>query len=239
MGEDLHQLRIEAVDDWAPRSADLLARTIEAAIAERGRCLIALSGGSTPRPVFEELATRSLDWDLVVLLQADERVAPAGTEERNLTHQRAVFDGLPVTWLPLPVDPLVTGDQAELEPIAATAIDEFTLQLVELADDPPVIDIAQLGIGRDGHTASLLPGDPALDELRRYVALTGPYRGARRLTLTRPVFDRARLVIWLARGATKREPLGRLLAGDLSIPAGLLRPRRSVIVADADAARQS
>jgi 6-phosphogluconolactonase/glucosamine-6-phosphate isomerase/deaminase len=90
----------------------------------------------------------------------------------------------------------------------------------------------------DGHTASLLPGDAAVDELRRYVALSGAYKGYRRLTLTRPVLDRAQLVVWLVRGAEKAEPLGRLLAGDLSIPAGLIRPRQSIVIADADAARQ-
>lgn len=250
MNEDLHQLRIEAVDDWALRSAELLAQAIEAALGQRGRCLLVLSGGSTPRPVFDELALMDLRWERVMLLQADERLAPDGSPDRNLTQQQEAFEGCGATWLPLPVDRLLKAAAASSDGeslldrrppagVVAEILGDFNARLVEFADEPPVVDIAQLGIGTDGHTASLLPGDPALDELRRYVALTGLYQGHRRLTMTRPVFDRARLVVWLARGHEKAEPLGRLLTGDLSIPAGIIRPRQSVIVADSDAARQS
>lgn len=241
MGDDLHCLEIESVDGWVGRSADLLGEAIQTAVADRDRCLLALSGGSTPKPVFNELATRDLPWEQVVILQADERVVAAGIPERNLTQQREAFQNVGASWLPLPVDELLDPDDGAAPPpdeVVADSIATFSAQLVRLADDPPIIDIAQLGLGTDGHTASLVPGDPTVDELRRFVALTGEYQGCHRLTLTRPLFDRARLVIWLVRGADKAEPLGRLLAGDLSIPAGLLRPRNSVIVADVDAARQ-
>lgn len=239
VAEDLHRLEIASVSEWTGIAADLLAAQIQEAIAARGRCLLAISGGSTPGPVFEKLANRALDWDRLVLLQADERLAARGSEQRNLTQQIRAFDGLPVTWLPLPVEEIVDasarGDAASVQAVLA----DFTSRLYRFADDPPVIDIAQLGLGDDGHTASLFAGDAGLDELRLPVTLTGEYKGSRRLTLTRPVFDRARSVIWLVRGSTKAPALGRLLAGDLTLPAGLLRPARSVIVADSEAARQA
>lgn len=255
MTTDLHELRIESDEGWAQCSADLLERGIRSAIAQRDRCLIALSGGSTPWPVLEDLASRDLPWRKLVVLQADERLVPADHPDRNLRHQQELLADLGVTWVPLPVDRLLgrldgDGSGAESEPDAdplagldAETIDDilrdFTARVIELADDPPVIDIAQLGLGADGHTASLLPGDPAVDELRRPIALTGVHEGHRRLTLTRPIFDRARFVVWLITGREKSPALGRLLAGDLSMPAGLIRPRRSVVLADASAARQS
>ncbi|MDH3682177.1 MAG: 6-phosphogluconolactonase [Acidimicrobiia bacterium] len=237
MSDDLHELRIMPVESWASRSAELLANAVEAVLARQERCLLALSGGSTPGPVFEELASCDLPWQRVVLLQADERLSP-DLGARNLTQHHEAFAGLGVTWLSFPVDRLLADGELAPPGRVAEVLGDFTACLVEFADEPPVIDIAQLGLGTDGHTASLFPGDPAVEELRRYVAVTEPHGGWRRLTMTRPVFDRARIVIWLARGAAKAAPLGRLLAGDLSIPAGMLRPRQSVIVADTDAARQ-
>ena len=241
MGEDLHRLEIVAVDDGARHAADGLMVAIEEAISSRGHCLLGLSGGSTPGPVFIELASRSLDWDCVVIVQVDERLAPAGSPERNLIQQRQAFADLPVTWLPLPVDDVlaVWARDPSDDGAVARILADFTTALISVGDDPPVLDIAQLGLGHDGHTASLVPDDPVLDELRHYVALTRPYDGTRRLTLTRPVLDRARSVLWLVRGSEKAQPLARLLVGDLSMPAGLVRPQRSVIVADTDAARQA
>jgi len=267
MSEDLHTLRIESVSDWASASADLFATAISSAIEQRDQCLLALSGGMTPRPVLAELAKRSLDWDRVVIFQVDELIVPLDAPERNLTAQRAAFEGLPITWVPMPVDQLLVpsiteqADSSANRPLSCHAeldafesarcqsgnhtshlvtstIRDFSCRLVELADDPPVVDIVQLGFGVGGHTASLLPGDSSVNELRRYVALTGRYKGHRRLTFTRPVLDRARLAIWLVRGADKRVSLNRVLAGDLSIPAGLIRPRQSVVVADEEAAVQ-
>lgn len=231
--EDLHRLEVEKVDDWAACSADHLAALIERSIAERGRALVALSGGTTPRPVFHELATRELGWDQVIFLQTDERLVDAESADRNLRLQRQAFDHLPVTWMPLPVDELMRAD-ADVEAILGS----FVASLTALADDPPIIDVVQLGLGGDGHTASLFAESPALSVLRTYVALTEPHAGHRRLTLTRPIFDRARSVVWLVSGSSKAEPLGRLLAGDLSIPAGMVQPRHSTIIADTDAARQ-
>jgi 6-phosphogluconolactonase len=241
VGDDLHRLEVTPVEQWAAHGADRLAEAVASALAVRSRCLLALSGGTTPGPVLAELATRDLPWERVTVLQADERLAPRGHPDRNLTGLEAALGALPVTWMPLPVDRLLAIGASGAAPdpeVLAAAFEVWTRRLVELADDPPVLDVVQLGLGADGHTASLVSGDPAVMELRRYLTLTGPYQGYRRLTLTRAVFDRAERVVWLVRGPDKAAPLGRLLAGDLSIPAGLLRPRHSLIVADAEAARQ-
>lgn len=241
MGDDLHRLEIVPEAGWAEAGADRLAEAVERSLAARGRCLLALSGGSTPGPVLAALAARPLDWERVTVLQVDERLVPPEHPDRNLRGQRAALAHLPVSWLPLPVDALLAAPDPAAEPdpaVVASTLHEWTHRLVELADDPPVLDVVHLGLGADGHTASLTAGDPAVMELRRYVTLTRPYQGHRRLTLTRPVFDRAHEVVWLVRGADKADPLGRLLAGDLSIPAGVIRPRHSLIVADPDATRQ-
>jgi len=241
VGDDLHRLEIVAEARWAQAGADRLAQAMQRSLLARNRCLLALSGGSTPAPVLAALASHPLDWDRVTVLQVDERLVPPDHPDRNLRGQQAALGHLPVSWLPLPVDALLAAPDPNGEPdpaVGAAALRDWTHRLVELADDPPVLDVVHLGLGADGHTASLVAGDPAVMELRRYVTLTRPYQGHRRLTLTRPVFDRAQCVIWLVRGADKAEPLWRLLAGDLSIPAGVIRPRHSLIVADPDATRQ-
>ena len=212
-----------------------MAAAIAASISRSGRCLMALSGGSTPAPVFEALAGRDLLWEKVTILQVDERLVPADSDDRNLGQQRLAFENLGAQWLPLPVDEILAADS---DAKVAAVLDRFGMDLIEHADEPPILDLVHLGLGDDGHTASLVPGDPLVNEMRDYVGLTGEYRGSKRISLTRPVLDRARMVVWLVSGSSKAEPLGRLLAGDMSIPAGLIRPAHSVILADADAARQ-
>ncbi len=235
MADDLHTLDIANNDRWPERAADVMEAAITSAIGRSGRCLLALSGGSTPAPVFESLAERDLLWDKVTILQVDERLVQADDPARNLVQQQAAFQNLGVTWFPLPVDQILAADSdAKL----AAALDRFCVDFIGLADDPPILDLVHLGLGDDGHTASLVPGDPLVTEMRDYVGLTGDYRGTRRISMTRPVLDRARMVIWLVSGSSKAEPLGRLLAGDMTIPAGLIRPAHSVVLADADAARQ-
>ena len=243
--DDLHRLEIVDTERWAATAARLLAERITAVIARRGRCLIALSGGGTPGPVFAELAKADVDWTRVVALQADERLVPVDSPDRNLRAQQDAFAGLPIAWLPLPVDDVLDeglpdGDDALLRPIAehSPAVAAYIDQLHELADSPARVDLVHLGLGDDGHTASLFPDDPALFELRWPVALTDERNGHRRLTLTRSVIDRSGAVFWLVRGSSKAKPLGRLLAGDLTIPAGLIRPAHSVVLADTEAARQ-
>lgn len=239
MADDLHTLDISPNDVWAERAADVMASAIAASIEGRGRCLMALSGGSTPSPVFHLLAERDLPWEQVTILQVDERLVPAEDPARNLAQQRQAFSGVGATWLPMPVEGLLeAADSTDPAAKAASVMDRFCLEFVELAGDPPILDLVHLGLGDDGHTASLVPGDPLVHEMLDYVGTSGLYNGSRRLSMTRPVLDRARMAVWLVSGPAKVDPLGRLLAGDMSIPAGLIRPAHSVVLADADAARQ-
>lgn len=240
-GEDLHRLEIVEAAHWPEMAGDLLAGAIQGAIDTQGRCLMGVSGGATSADVFDRLAGHPLDWDRVVVVQLDERIAPWDRDHRFVVRQQEAFAGLPITWLGQPVDDLVDldlDDAAASSPIARVT-GAMADRLIALAGDPPILDIVQLGLGRDGHTMSLFGDDPALTEMRRYVALTSCYQGYRRLTLTRPVLDRARLALWLVRGPEKAVALGRLLAGDVTMPAGLVRPQQSLILADTDAVRQS
>ncbi|MEM7275798.1 MAG: 6-phosphogluconolactonase [Actinomycetota bacterium] len=245
MADDLHILDITPTKRWALRCADVLEASIAQAVDRFDLCTLALSGGSTPGPVFESLAERELPWERVTILQVDERLAPAEDPARNLAAQQAALGDVGASWLPLPVDELLAiADPEELfepthEAEVKAVLDRFRVRLIDLAGDPPILNVVHLGLGDDGHTASLVPGDPLLTELRAYVGVTEPYNGHRRLSLTRPVLDRARMVVWLVSGASKAEPLGRLLAGDMSIPAGLIMPAHSVVLADEDAARQA
>lgn len=213
--------RIEVLADEeevAVRAAELVAQTAEAAVASHGAFEWAVSGGGTPLRMLGRLA---LPWDRTVTFQTDERVAPEGHRDRNLTHLREVLppEGT-ATLRPMPVE------ERDLEPAAARY----------LADLPEAFDLVQLGLGEDGHTASLVPGDPVLDVRDRDVALTGEYRGSRRMTLTYPPLDRARAVLWIVSGGGKAWALGRLLTGDRSIPAGRVATEEQVVVADRAAA---
>jgi 6-phosphogluconolactonase/glucosamine-6-phosphate isomerase/deaminase len=124
-------------------------------------------------------------------------------------------------------------EAANLEAAAA----EYAVTLRDLAGTPPVLDLVHLGLGPDGHTASLVPGDPVLGVTTADVAVTGAYQGRRRMTLTYPALDRARSVLWLVTGADKTEMLRRLRDGDPTIPAGRVRSDRATVLADAAAAR--
>lgn len=239
MADDLHTLDISPEERWPGRAADVMAAAIQASIDGNERCLVALSGGGSPKPALADLASRDLPWNRVTLLQVDDRIVPADSPDRNLTWQMKLFEGSGAAWLPLPVDELLeAGSKPDAEIARAVVIDEFCVDLMELAGDPPVLDLVHLGLGADGHTASLIPGDPLVNELRDYVGITGDYNGTTRISLTRPVLDRARMAVWLVAGSSKAESLGRLLAGDMGIPAGLIRPAHSVVLADSAAARQ-
>lgn len=202
--------------------AEIATAAGEEAIAERGEFNFAFSGGRTPWRMLTLLAEGDLDWDRVALFQVDERIAPAGDPARNLTH--AV--------LALPIErqaalrPMPVGDE-DLEAAAR----RYEEQL------PERLDLVHLGLGPDGHTASLVPGDPVLDVTDRRVALTETeYQGHRRMTLTYPALNAARSIAWLITGADKREALERLLAADEAIPAGRVAAPEMVVVAERAAA---
>ena len=175
--------------------------TIEAA----GRCTLAISGGHTPLAMFSAFRDLDVPWEAVEIFQVDERIAPAGDPDRNLTHAIA---SLP---------PLAVG-QLHPMPVNDDDLDEAARRYA--ASLPERFDLVHLGLGPDGHTASLVPNDPVLDVMDRDVALTGEYQGRRRMTLTYPVLDRASRILWLVTGDDKVDALRRTRAGDASIPAG-------------------
>jgi 6-phosphogluconolactonase len=208
----------------ARRGAELIAESAAEAIAARGGFSLAASGGTEPWEMYRRLAELDIDWERVDLFQVDERVAPDGDPDRNLTH---LLESLPeaarARVRPMPV----TGD--DLQRAAA----DYAQQL------PERLDLVHLGLGPDGHTASLVPGDPVLEVDDRRVAITGEYMGHRRMTLTYPELGRARRVLWLITGGSKRDPLGWLMAGDGSIPAGRVEAEESIVIADEAAATQA
>jgi 6-phosphogluconolactonase len=154
------------------------------------------------------------------LFQVDERIAPEGDSSRNLTHLRESIGNAPATVHPMPVN------DADLDAAAA----QYAAGL------PEHFDLVHLGLGPDGHTASLVPGDPVLSDTGALVAVTRPYQGQQRMTLTYPALARADQLLWLITGADKRDALAKLLAGDESIPAGRVQAARSLVLADAAAA---
>lgn len=189
-------------------------------IAERGAFALAVSGGRTPWVMFAALAREDVPWSEVAIYQVDERIAPDGDPDRNLTHLRQSLPGAGLERLvPMPVT----------DPDVEAAAAAYAKRL------PERLDLVHLGLGDDGHTASLVPGDPVLGVTDRDVALTGEYMGRRRMTLTYPVLERAEEVLWLVTGAEKAGPLARLLAGDESIPAGRVRAARALVLADSAA----
>jgi 6-phosphogluconolactonase len=224
-------MRIETLADEdavALRGAAIVAAEARAAVAERGRFVVAVSGGRTPWRMLRALAGEELPWNGVHVVQVDERVAPAGDPDRNLTHLRDSLLHAPLRPEHLHAMPVESSD-------LATAARSYAAILGEIAGSPAVLDLVHLGLGPDGHTASLVPGDSVLDLMDRDVALTGVYQGRRRMTLTYPVLDRARRVLWLVTGSEKAGALARLLAGDRSIPAGRVSRERALLLADREA----
>ncbi|MFG2122645.1 6-phosphogluconolactonase [Streptomyces sp. NPDC048710] len=207
-----HELEVVADPDTvAGTAAAFVARPTRACVRAHGRFTFAVSGGHTPWAMFARLAHEHVPWEHVAVFQVDERVAPDGDPDRNLTHLRESLGAAPAEVIAMPVN------DADLDAAAAA----YGRSL------PERFDLVHLGLGPDGHTASLVPRDPALEVSDRLVALTAPYMGHQRMTLTYPALARARQVLWLITGADKREPLSRLVAGDRSFPPAGSRRRRS------------
>ena len=226
-------LKIEVLPDAegvARRAAEFIANETRFAVQARGRFTLAISGGRTPWQMLGALAGLELPWSAVDLYQVDERVAPAGDALRNLTHIReSLLDKVKLPPGQLHAIPV------ENENLAAAAA-SYAQELEAGAGKPPVLDLVHLGLGPDGHTASLIPGDAVLDVADADVAVAGPYQGRMRITLTYPALNRARRILFLVTGADKADPLRRLCDGDRSIPAGRVDQSRAVLVADRAAA---
>jgi 6-phosphogluconolactonase len=199
------------------------------AVADRGRFLLAVSGGRTPLAMLEALVSLDVPWDRVRVFQVDERAAPDGDPDRNIGQVERT----------LIASALLAPERVHAMPVTAIDLEaaarEYAGVLGAEAGDPPVLDLVHLGLGTDGHTASLIPGDPAERRADAPVLVTGAYQGRRRMTLSAPVLDAARARLWLVTGADKTEALARLLAGDASIPAGRVRHADSLIFADGPA----
>jgi len=217
-------------DAVATHAAEFIAAEARAAVAAHGRFTFAVSGGRTPWQMLRALASENVPWQSVHLFQVDERVAPAGDPDRNLTHIR---DSL-LAHIALPATNM-HAMRVEATDLGAAAA-SYAQELGTFAGTPAVLDLVHLGLGPDGHTASLVPGDPVLAEANLNVALTQPYQGHRRMTLTYPVLDRSRCVLFVVTGAEKVPALRKLRAGDKSIPAGRVTGERALIIADAAAA---
>jgi 6-phosphogluconolactonase len=217
----------------AEAAAKFIATEAGAAVAARGQFVMAVSGGHTPWIMLRALANEDISWQHIHIVQVDERVAPAGDPDRNLTHLReSLLDHSPIPPENIHAMPVESPN------LEAAAV-EYASTLVKLAGSPPTLDLVHLGLGPDGHTASLVPADPVLKVTNADVAVTGIYQGRRRMTLTYPVINRARRILWLATGKEKVAMLARLREGDASIPAGHVQQNRAVIFADRAAAGKS
>ncbi len=226
-------MKLEVFEDdaaVAKAAAATIAADARAAVAARGRFIMAVSGGKTPWIMLRALANEEVPWKDVHVFQVDERIAPAGDPDRNLTHLRASL--LEHAALPPQQIYAMPVESADIE----VAAKQYAKTLEQVAGSPPVLDLAHLGMGPDGHTASLVPNDPVLNVEDADVGLTGVYMGRRRMTLTYPVLNRSRRILWLMTGAEKVAMLPRLLEGDTTIPSGRISRDQAVVIADQAAA---
>jgi 6-phosphogluconolactonase len=228
------QIEVLANDDAvAKAAAGVIASQARAAVAERGLFTLAVSGGKTPWAMLKDLASEEVPWSQVHVFQIDERIAPEGDPDRNLTHlHESLLGNAPIPKENIHAMPVNAADPAE-------GAKEYEQTLQEFCGNPPVLDMAHLGLGPDGHTASLIPGDPVLSVVDRDVALTDPvnlYQNRRRMALTYPMINRSRKILWLATGAAKVPMIVRLKAADPTIPGGRISQEQALLLTDTAAA---
>lgn len=222
-------------DTVARKAAAIIAAEARDAVVARGQFVVAVSGGHTPWLMLRALAGEKVPWEQLHIVQVDERVAPAGHADRNLTHLReSLLTRVPLRPEQIHAMPVEGPDWAALEAAAKT----YSRTLQEIAGSPPILDLVHLGLGPDGHTASLVPGDPVLNVTDNDVAVTGVYQGRRRMTLTYPIINRSRRILWVVTGKDKAGPLVRLLNADSSIPAGRIYQDQALVLADQAAAAE-
>jgi len=213
----MNAIRCANASDVAQVAAETIAVFAAEAVDRKGVFTLAVSGGRTPWRMFENLREQAFPWRNTVIFQVDERIAPDGDEARNLSDLQLCLSGMPATIIPMPVTQLDLPQAAR----------DYGLAL------PDTLDLVHLGLGDDGHTASLIPGDPVVDCVDERVALTSySYQGHRRMTMTLPTIDAANNVMWVITGAQKAAALKKLLAADPSIPAGRVKSDQMLLVAD-------
>lgn len=210
----------------AQKAAEYIAAEARMAVAARGRFILAVSGGRTPWIMLRDLASEDVPWEKLQIVQVDERIAPKGDPDRNLTHlHESLLEQTPLTKNQIHAMPV---NHADLE----CAVRDYAQTLQTIAGTPALIDLVHLGMGPDGHTASLIPNDPVLQVSDVDVALTGVYQNRRRMTLTYPIINRARMILWLVTGSDKVTMLPHLLSADVSIPAGRVSQEHAMLFAD-------
>jgi 6-phosphogluconolactonase len=223
----------DAIENRAYETAEALARNVaewlcSLARASEGAFAISLSGGSTPRRLYELLATPEIaarfPWSRVHWFWGDERFVPHDHPDSNYGMARDAF----LSRVPVPEDNIHAIPTEGLSPEQAAAAYEATLKLFygadTLASDRPLFDVTLLGIGDNGHTASLFPGRPELRETRRWVVAVIGAESEARITLTYPAIDSSREVAFVVTGKAKRGVVARAQAGDRALPAAMVRP---------------
>jgi 6-phosphogluconolactonase len=200
----------------AQAAATDIANQLRIAAKTRGVATLAVSGGSTPAMMFDALATLDVPWEAVHLFQVDERIAAAGDPDRNLGQLQAHL----LTKVPIPEEHC----HAMPVELRTAGLAARTYASLLTSTTKGILDIVHLGLGDDGHTASLVPGDPVLDVTKSLVATTQRYKGRRRLTLTYKAIHQARSIVWLATGAAKITAVKQLIDQDPAIPAGRVKP---------------
>jgi len=228
------KIQVLADDDAvAKAAAGVIAAAARDAVAQRGVFTLAVSGGKTPWAMLKDLASEEVPWSQVHVFQIDERIAPEGDPDRNLTHlHESLLGNAPIPKENIHAMPVNAADPAE-------GAKDYENTLRELCGNPPTLDMAHLGLGPDGHTASLVPNDAVLEVTDRDVALTDPvhlYQERRRMTLTYPMINRSRQIMWLATGSAKIPMIVKLKAADHSIPGGRINQENALLLTDSAAA---
>ncbi len=206
---------LEDAEAVARRAAGFICERVRAGVEERGTFSLALSGGRTPARMLEFLQGElDVPWDCVDVYQVDERIAPAGDPDRNLALLESMLPDARIHAMPVEEEDLMAAGE------------RYAASL------PERLDLVHLGLGPDGHTASLVPNCGALQVRDSDIAISREYEGRRRMTLTYPAIDRAREVLWLVTGEDKADALAKLLAGDESIPAARVRAPAQTLLTD-------
>ena len=213
--------QIVPVRYFAPEAAEWIAAVVQEAIAARGLCRLALAGGETPRAVHEALANRKVDWSRVQITFGDERCVPPEDADSNFRMAKeSLFDRVSI---PAGNVFRIRGEIAP-EDAAREYEDKLAAVASRFGETRYVHDLILLGMGPDGHTASLFPGSPALDETaRNVIPATGPKPPPQRITMTFPLLNAARKVCFLVKSAEKLPLVEKIVAGDRSLPAGRIQ----------------
>jgi 6-phosphogluconolactonase len=215
---------LDDAEALAIRAADVMADAMRGCVAPYRLCL---SGGSTPKGAYRRLGARNdIGWDCIEVFFGDERFVPHDHPDSNyrMAKETLLKNVHPRALLAMPTD-------GTPESCAEAYEEELRQQYGASILDPavPLFDLNLLGLGPDGHTASLIPGQPVLQEKKRWVAVVPQGRPEVRLTLTYPALESSRLTVFLASGKDKAEMVARVRAGDASLPAGRLNPVGDVL----------